>query len=133
MFGSLIMMALGRFRFGMNRPDYQTFTRTAAFRWEPANRVARRPAMHYVGPGEETVQLAGVIYPHYSGGLHQMDGMRTQAALGIPMMLVDGSGYIWRRWVITEVTETRTVFFADGAPRKIEFTISLTAYGGDRF
>jgi phage protein U len=47
------------------------------------------------------------------------------------MMLVDGLGWIWERWVIAGVEETKSVFLADGAPRKIEFSLTLRAYGED--
>ena len=40
-------------------------------------------------------------------------------------------GWVWGRWVITGVEERKSLFMADGAPRKIEFTTSLKAYGSD--
>nr|WP_291240753.1 phage tail protein [Gemmobacter sp.] len=46
-------------------------------------------------------------------------------------ILVDGMGWVWDRWVITGVEERKSLFMADGAPRKIEFTTSLKAYGSD--
>lgn len=58
--------------------------------------------------------------------------MRQLANRGEPMTLVDGLGWIWERWVIVAVEETKGVFMADGAPRKIEFIITLKAYGQDR-
>jgi phage protein U len=48
------------------------------------------------------------------------------------MMLVDGLGFVWQRWVITRVSETKSLFLADGAPRRIEFNVTLRAYGSDR-
>ncbi len=46
-------------------------------------------------------------------------------------MLVDGLGWIWDRWAITGVGEAKDHFLADGAPRRIEFDVSLPAYGAD--
>ncbi len=60
-----------------------------------------------------------------------MELMRAVARQGVPMMLVDGLGWVWQRWAITAVSETKTVFLADGAPRRIDFSIRLQAYGRD--
>ena len=128
---SLVMMALGAFRFGVNRATYQSFSRAAAFRWAKQERLGRAPAMQFLGPDADEITLEGVIYPHFKGGLRQVEFMRLMARSGKPMMLVDGLGWAWERWVITAVEERKSVFMADGAPRKIEFTITLQAYGAD--
>ena len=57
--------------------------------------------------------------------------MRVLADQGQPMILVDGLGWVWERWVITSVEETKALFMADGAPRRIEFSMTLAAYGSD--
>lgn len=128
---SLVMMALGLFRFGVNRAAYQTWTRSAAYRWEKLDRAGRAPALQYLGPDAEEVSLEGVIYPHFKGGLRQVELMRAEARRAQPFMLVDGLGWVWDRWVITSVTEKKGVFLADGAPRQIDFSMTLRAYGSD--
>ncbi|HBG96500.1 MAG TPA: oxidoreductase, partial [Chromatiaceae bacterium] len=40
----------------------------------------------------------------------------------------DGSGMVWGRWIIESISDTKSVFFSDGAARKIEFTLSLKRY-----
>lgn len=132
MMGSVVMMALGSFRFGMRRESYQTLTRTADYRWAKVDRIGRDPALQYLGPDAQDITLEGVIYPHFRGGLRQVDLMRQQAGAGVPFMMVDGLGFVWRRWVIVHVQERKSYFMADGAPRKIEFTMRLQSYGNDR-
>jgi phage protein U len=128
---SVVMMALGAFRFGVNRANYQSFTRSASWRWEAQDRLGRNPALQFLGPGTDEIALQGVIYPHFKGGLRQVELMRLVANAGQPLILVDGLGWVWDRWVITSVEETKTLFLADGAPRKIEFSVGLKAYGSD--
>lgn len=128
---SLVMMALGLFRFGVNSAAYQTWTRSASYRWEKLDRAGRAPAMQFMGPDADEISLEGVIYPHFRGGLRQVELMRAAARLGQPLMLVDGLGWVWERWVITSITEKKSVFLADGAPRQIDFAMSLKAYGSD--
>ena len=128
---SLVMMALGAFRFGVNRANYQQFSRAASWRWQAQDRVGRRPALQFLGQGSDEITLEGVIYPHFKGGLRQVELMRLVADQGQPLILVDGLGWVWERWVIAAVEERKSLFMADGAARKIEFTMQLMAYGSD--
>lgn len=128
---SLVMMALGGFRFGVNRANYQNFTRAAQWRWQAQDRVGRRPALQFLGPGSDEITLEGVIYPHFKGGLRQVELMRLVADQGQPLIMVDGLGWVWDRWVIASVEERKALFMADGAPRRIGFSIGLLAYGAD--
>lgn len=54
--------------------------------------------------------------------------MRAQASLGVPLIMMDGTGRVWGQWVIKEVEETRRVFEADGTPKRVEFQIVLVRY-----
>ena len=125
------MMALGAFRFGIGAGDYQRLRRRAEFRWPIQERVGRTPASQFVGKGLMTIGLSGVIYPHFRGGLRQIDAMEALGGLGVPMMLVDGLGWVFDRWCILAAEQTKTVLFADGTPLKIEFQIDLQSYGED--
>jgi uncharacterized protein len=131
MLDSLVMLALGAFRFGVSQSGYQSLSRTAAYRWEKLDRLGRAPALQYLGPDAQEITLEGVIYPHFKGGLRQIEFMRLLAGTGMSQMLVDGLGFVWDRWCVTSIEERKSVFMADGAPRKIEFTITLQAYGAD--
>jgi uncharacterized protein len=132
MLDGLVMMALGPYRFGVNGGQYQTFSRTASYRWAKADRLGRAPALQFLGADAEEITLEGVIYPHFEGGLRQAETMRLLAGLGRPMLLVDGLGWVWKRWCILEVSETRSLLMANGAPRKIDFSMRLQSYGEDR-
>lgn len=126
-----IMLALGDFRFEVGTAAYQSLQRSQAFRWEKQNRIGRLPALQFTGPDAETVELKGAIYPAFRGGLEQVPAMRDLASLGVPLDLVDGTGRVLGLWCIESVAETGTVFTDDGQPRKLEFTLKLTAYGDD--
>ena len=131
MLTNLTILGLGSFRFGVNRSSYQSLRREARYRWATLPRIGRIPAAQYLGPDSQTITLEGVIYPHFRGGLRQVELMRGQAGLGLPMMLVDGLGFILDQWCITSVEETKSVFLRDGAPRQIDFSMQLQSYGGD--
>ena len=126
-----IMMVLGAYFFSIDTAAYQDLVRTNEYRWPSQDRITRKPALQYVGPGHETICLNGVIYPEYKGGLYQMELLRAEAGLDVPQLLVDGTGLVWGKYVIERIEETKTVFFSDGTPRKIEFKLDLRRYGDD--
>lgn len=125
------MMALGEYRFSIDSAAYQELKHNQAFRWQAQERLLRRPAMQFVGVGEESIELSGVIYPHFRGGLKQLDAMRTEASKGQPLLLVDGLGFIWGQWVITQIDESQSFFQANGQPLKQSFQLRLVNYGAD--
>lgn len=123
-----IMMMLGSFQFSILTATYQELNRHSEYKWPSQHRFGKRPSSQFVGVGEETITLAGTIYPEYRGGFQQVDRMRTMAGLGAPMQLVDGLGKLWGRWVIDAIDEKQTLFAAFGAPRKQEFTLQLRKF-----
>lgn len=126
-----VMMALGEFRFSIGTAAYQSLTRSASFRWSAQERIGRAPALQFMGPGEETIQLEGAIFPQYRGGAGQVEAMRIMAGKGEPLTLVDGRGRYWGSYVIRQVGEAGSAFLDDGAARKIEFSLELARYGDD--
>lgn len=123
-----IMMALGVFQFSIQTAVYQELNRRSEYKWPSQHRFGKRPSSQFVGKGEDTITLPGVIYPEYRGGFQQIERMRTLAGLGKPLMLVDGLGKIMGRWVIESIDEKQTLFAAFGAPRKMEFTVALRKF-----
>ncbi len=123
-----ILMALGTFRFSVDTAGYEDLRRTAEQRWAAQERVRQGPALQHMGPGEESIELRGNIYPHYRGGAGQVSAMRALSAQGVPQMLVDGRGMVHGWWVIERVEEGQSSLFADGVPRRQEFSLVLRRY-----
>jgi len=126
-----VMMMLGPFMFAMDTAAYQRFHRSSEYRWPSQPRIGRRPALQYIGPGAESIDLEGIIYPDFAGGLAQVQAMRELAGLGKPMILVDGLGVIYSEWVITRIEETKTIFHGNGGAKKLKFRLALQRYGRD--
>ena len=124
-----VMMRLGSFVFTLDGAAYARLERATAFRWAAQERHGREAALQFLGPGEDTLTLPGTILPHFRGGVGQVEALRALAAGGEPLLLVDGLGRIHGLWAVTSVGETREVLFADGTPRRIEFTLGLRYFG----
>lgn len=126
-----VMMKLGAYNFSLNTAAYQRLRRESRYGWQRQARLGRTPALQKAVGATHTMHLEGVIYPHYRGGLRQIDAMRAEADKDDPLELVDGLGFVHGRWVILSISETRSEFFADGAPKSKEFALGLEAYGED--
>lgn len=125
-------MALGDYRFCIDNAVYQELKRNQSYRWQGQARLLKEPAQQFIGLGEETLEFSGVIYPHYRGGFKQLEKLRAQAGKGKPLLLVDGLGFVWGLWVVTQLEEIQSNFMPAGQALKQTFRLALTHYGEDR-
>ncbi|MCQ4270248.1 phage tail protein [Pseudomonas kuykendallii] len=121
-----MMMALGMFIFSLETLAYQEFQRQTEWRHGATSRIGTNPARQYLGRGDDSITLPGVLLPALAGTVLSLDALRYMADTGKAWPLVEGTGRIYGAWVIESLSETRTLFFSDGAARRIEFTIKLT-------
>ena len=126
-----VLLTLGDYQFGMSTAAHDSLKRSKAYRWVTQARLGREPATQFVGPGSETISLSGSIYPHFRGGLGQIDAMRAEADAGEPLSLVDGRGNNLGQWCIQSISDTEKQFVGPGIPRCVNFSMTLTAYGPD--
>ncbi len=126
-----ILMTLGGFQFAITTAAHESLQRDTAYRWEKQERLGREPAMQFIGPGEDKITLQGRIYPHYRGGLEQIDTMRELAGEGEPLQLVDGLGRVMGPYCILRITEGQQTYVGPGIPRRQDFTMELVRYGSD--
>ena len=127
-----MMMALGMFVFSLRTAAYQELQRQTDWRHASNNRIGAAPARQFVGRGEDAITLPGIILPELAGSALSLDTLRLMANTGKTWPMVEGSGRIYGLWVIESMSETKTIFFSDGTPRRIEFTLSLKRTDDDR-
>ena len=127
-----MMLALGMFVFSLSTAAYQELQRQTEWRHASNNRVGAAPARQFTGRGEDTITLPGIILPELAGSALSLDALRLMANTGKAWPMVEGSGRIYGLWIIESLSETKTIFFRDGTPRRIEFTLSLKRIDDDR-
>lgn len=135
-FGSFVsgyvpMLMLGDFQFALNVAVFKEIKRSTDYMWPTQNRFGQRQARQFTGMGDDTITLPGTIFPEWKGSTNAMKTLRAMAALGQPNLLLDGTGQIYGRWVVTKVDETRSIFAAYTQPKKIEFSVTLGYFDGD--
>ena len=127
-----MMLSLGMFVFSLSTLAYQELQRQTNWRHASNSRVGAPPALQFVGRGDDTITLPGIILPELAGSVLSLDTLRLMANTGKAWPMVEGTGRIYGLWVIESLSETKTVFFRDGTPRRIEFTLTLKRTDDDR-
>jgi phage protein U len=120
----MIMMCLGLFVFALPTAAFTELQRQTNWRHSSNSRIGARPANQFLGVGEETITLQGVILPGFGTRL-SLDVLHRMADTGAAWVLVDGLGRVYGQFVITDKNETMTHFAKLGQPKKIEFSLSL--------
>ncbi|MDI9069980.1 phage tail protein [Xanthomonas oryzae] len=120
-----MMMSYGTFVFALDSAAFLQLQRQTSWRHATSERVGARPASQFLGPGDDTVELSGLIAPELTGTRASLDTLRELAADGEPLPLVDGAGVVYGPYLLLTVNETASLFFEDGTPRRIEFQLSL--------
>ncbi|AZF57432.1 MULTISPECIES: phage tail protein [Pseudomonas] len=127
-----MMLSLGMFVFSLSTLAYQELQRQTNWRHASNSRVGAAPALQFVGRGDDTITLPGIILPELAGSVLSLDALRLMANTGKAWPMVEGTGRIYGLWVIESLSETKTVFFRDGTPKRIEFTLTLKRTDDDR-
>lgn len=92
----------------------------------PINEVAKEKLPHYVmSATAEIGRVAAGAVPEITGGRLSLLALEQMAEQGKAWPLIEGSGTIYGMYVIEGLNQTKTEFFRDGMPRRIEFTLSL--------
>lgn len=121
-----MMLTLGLFVFELQTLPYQSLQQSLDYRWPSNSRIGQRDAYQFLGIGEDKITLSGVLLPEITGGALSMLTLKTMAELGKAWPLIGGDGAIYGMYVISSMTQTQSVFFADGSARRIEFSMTLT-------
>ncbi|MET1080298.1 MAG: phage tail protein [Pseudomonas sp.] len=127
-----MLMTLGMFVFQLPTLAYQDFQRQTSWRHPSQSRVGAPSTSQFLGRGDDTITLTGVLMTEISGGVEPLDTVRVMADKGEAWPLVEGTGVIYGLYVIEDLTEGRTLFFSDGAARRIDFTLSLKRVDDDQ-
>ena len=109
-----MMMVLGLYVFMLRTVPYQELQYQRSWRHAANSRVNRRPSTQFLGPDNDMLTLSGVLMPEITGGRLSLLALEQMAEQGIYGM-----------YVIEGLNQTKTEFFRDGMPRRIEFTLSL--------
>jgi len=126
-----MLMALDMFAFEIGTLPYQELQRSWEWRHAQSERFMARPASQFIGPGAETINLSGALYPGEGiGAYSSIDTIREMADKGEAYTLVSGVGEVLGDFFIRKLDLRQELFFVDGAARKSDFTLALERADG---
>jgi phage protein U len=120
-----MMMTLGMFVFSLPTLAYQELQRQTEWKHPGSSRVGTRDAHQYTGKGDDTITLSGWIAPELTGSIYSLDALRLMADTGKSWILIQGTGRIYGSFVITSMTEGKSILAQNGDPARIEFSLTL--------
>lgn len=120
-----MLMVLGLFVFERRTLPYQSMVFIKDYRWASNERIGKPKAWQYLGEGETSFNLSGLLYPELTGGRLSLKAVELMANEGRAWPLIDGTGIIHGMFIIEKVTHTHSDFYSDGTARKIDFTLVL--------
>lgn len=121
-------LQLGTFKFSTTAAAFAELQRASEWTWAEQTRIGGAPALQAVGKGADTLTLPVVTYPGQYGRESATATLRDMADALIPYTLVDGRGRNHGQWAIRSISETQAHFLDNGAPRKIDFSLTLVKY-----
>ncbi len=127
-----MMMALGMFIFSLPTAVYQSLRRSTEWRHPSNARMGTSPGYQFVGRGEDSITLSGVLIPELAGSAGSLSLLRRMADTGKAYVLIDGSGTVYGPHVIEKMDEEHTQFFFNGQSQRIDFSIYLKAVGDEQ-
>ncbi|EHD7191586.1 phage tail protein [Escherichia coli] len=126
-----MMMIYGMFVFQLSTLPHQQIQQSRNWRHVKNERINRSASWQYIGAGDDTITLSGLLYPEITGGEVSLTALTTQAYAGRPWPLIDGVGQIYGMYVITALNTTRSELDRYGKARKIEFTVTFERVNED--
>lgn len=116
---------LGAIQFQVMPVNLQEVERETGGDWAAKDVVGARRPQEYMGPADDTITLAGCVFPHKFGGASGITALHGMAEAGQPQMLVRGDGTVFGWYVLKRVSETNGYLDAVGVGRFIEFEVEL--------
>ena len=128
-----MLMSLGQFLFKTSTLAFQEIQRQRAWNYADNAIAFGRAKKQFMGTGEDTVTLPGLIYEEYGfGSRFALDEVASMADTGQGFVLMNGSGYLYGVYVINSIDETKSILLENGVPRKVDYTLKLSRTDDER-
>lgn len=122
-------MILGDFQFNLRTMSPSAIVRSAEYNWSDVERVGGLPNLQNLGISKDQIEIEGVFYPKLKSSnksvYNSIDAIRSSRLCKIASNLINDSGEILGKFVISSVKETQSYFDKNGQAQKIEFTLIL--------
>ncbi|MDP3400356.1 MAG: phage tail protein [Brevundimonas sp.] len=120
-----MLMSLGMFGFSIDSALFDQMRRRRSWRHPTNERVNARPAGQFAGPGDDMIELSGILAPGQIGRKDALEELAAMADTGQAWTLVDGEGFVYGAFVIEGLDEGKRNFMAGGIALQTDFSLQL--------
>jgi uncharacterized protein len=138
------ILTWGDFIFKSTTIPITSIQKDESVKWSSFDRAKNSSARMWQSDGNNTINVEGVIFPEYSPaegiqgnlsgptGRFQLDTLRSMQLTKIPYLLIDGTGVIFGKYILTKISQTQDKFLHNGIPRKQSYNLTFEKYSGDQ-
>lgn len=127
-----MLMALGLFVFNRITALPDSIQNTLNQRYSAHETLDSRQKYQYIGTGEQTKVISGVLYPEFTGGALTLFALEKMMKKGESHILINAMGLVQGMYIIESISNTHTLLTKYGIPLKIEFTLNLKRTDDDK-
>lgn len=122
-----MLMALGPFRFELATQALKSLTDKETARVEQMARAGQMPTPQFLGPGERSIEIQGVIYKEVLSprGPLQIELMRLAMRMGVRLPLIARSGHVYGFYLIEAIEVEKSHVLPNGSFQKMEVLLRL--------
>jgi phage protein U len=119
------LLTLGLFVFGMDTAAYDKLRHQVEWRHGKSERHQARDASQFLGPGEEAIEISGVLVPEIAGSYAAFERIVEMGDTGEDQPLLDGTGKVFGHFRIVRFEREHLTVMGGGLPRAVGFTLQL--------
>lgn len=119
-----VMAMISTFAFDLSSRDFNRIDRTRSYNFAEIQKAQDHPGLQSIGKDMEEITISGSLTTLRSG-IAPLDDLYTIADQKEPVPFVMGYGIVVGDFLITKISEGKSIFLDDGIHMQLEFSIDL--------
>lgn len=119
-----VMAMISTFAFDLSSRDFNRLDRTRSYNFAEIQKAQDHPGLQSIGKDMEEITISGSLTTLRSGA-EPLDDLYTIADQKEPVPFVMGYGVVVGDFLITKISEGKSIFLDDGVHIQMEFSIDL--------
>lgn len=119
-----VMAMISTFAFDLSSRDFNRIDRTRSYNFAEIQKAQDHPGLQSIGKDMEEITISGSLTTLRSG-IAPLDDLYTIADQKEPVPFVMGYGIVVGDFLITKISDGKSIFLDDGVHMQLEFSIDL--------
>lgn len=119
-----VMAMISTFAFDLSSRDFNRLDRTRSYNFAEIQKAQDHPGLQSIGKDMEEITISGSLTTLRSG-IEPLEELYSIADVKKPVPFVMGYGVVVGDFLITRISEGKSIFLDDGVHMQLEFSIDL--------